>query len=299
MPTTWSDVFPAATTHFHADGSLDFPALERHLEIVIQSGVSGLVMLGSLGENVSLGAAEKADVIRCAVGVANGRLPVVSGVAELNTATAVAWAKTVASVGGAGLMVMPAMAYRADADEAVAHYGAVAAATDLPVIAYNNPLAYHVDLTPAVMDRLASHENITMIKESCGDPRRVTDLVNALGDRFTIFAGVDDLILECTMLGATGWIAGIGLAFPAENQRLWDLMMAQRWEEARTLYRWFSPLAHLDVGSKFVQNIKLAIQEVGLGAEHVRLPRLPLVGAEREHILSIIHAGIESRPVLD
>jgi len=299
MATVWSGVFPAVTTQFHADGSLDLTALENHLEVLIESGISGLVMLGSLGENITLTANEKQEVLRAAIQTAQGRVPVVSGVAELSTAAAVAWAQTVEKLGGNGLMVMPAMVYPADTQEAIAHYSSVASATGLPVIAYNNPLAYHVDLTPAVMDRLASHENITMIKESCGDPRRVTDLVNALGDRFAIFAGVDDLILECTMLGATGWIAGIGLAFPAENQRLWDLMMAQRWGEARTLYRWFSPLAHLDVGSKFVQNIKLAIQEVGLGAEHVRLPRLPLVGAEREHILSIIHAGIESRPVLD
>jgi 4-hydroxy-tetrahydrodipicolinate synthase len=296
MATVWSGVFPAVTTQFHADGSLDLPALERHLEVLIQSGISGLVMLGSLGENITLTASEKQEVMRAAIQTAQGRVPVVSGVAELSTASAVTWAQTVEKMGGNGLMVMPAMVYPADTQEAIAHYSAVASATGLPVIAYNNPLAYHVDLTPEVMKVLSRHENITMIKESCGDIRRVTDLVNALGDRFAIFAGVDDLALEATLLGATGWIAGIGLAFPAENQRLWDLMMAGKWEEARTLYRWYTPLLHLDVGRKFVQNIKLAIQEVGLGSEHVRLPRLPLSGEERERVLSIIHTGIENRP---
>jgi 4-hydroxy-tetrahydrodipicolinate synthase len=195
-------------------------------------------------------------------------------------------------------MVMPAMVYRADRAEALAHYRTAAAATDLPIIVYNNPLGYHVDVTPEMFVELAEVPNLVAIKESSGDVRRITDLINAVGDRYVLFAGVDDLALECAFLGAKGWIAGIGLAFPAENQRLWDLAVAGEWEKARDLYRWYMPLLHLDVGNKFVQNIKLAIQEVGLGTEHVRLPRLPLSGEERDRVLRIIRQGIETRPAL-
>jgi dihydrodipicolinate synthase/N-acetylneuraminate lyase len=188
------------------------------------------------------------------------------------------------------------MAYRADAEEAKAHLLAVARSTALPIIVYNNPIAYHVDFLPETLLEMSSQENLVAIKESCGDPRRFTDLINAVGDRYILFGGVDDLALECAFLGAQGWIAGIGLAFPKENQYLWDLIAAKRWEEAREIYRWYTPLLHLDVGVKFVQNIKFAIQECGLGSEWVRLPRLPLSGEERERVLRIVREGIASRP---
>lgn len=298
MNVAWKGVFPACTTHFREDLSLDLDATCAHLETMIQSGVSGLVMLGSLGENVALTREEKREVVRAALRTADGRVPVIGSVAELSTAAAGEWAREMESLGVQGAMVMPAMAFRPDRDETKAHYLSVARATALPLIVYNNPISYHADIDAEMFVELAQQENFVAIKESSGDVRRITDIVNAVGDRYVVFAGVDDLALECAMLGATGWIAGIGLAFPKENQRLWDLMMAGRWDEARTLYRWYTPLLHLDVGTKFVQNIKLAIQEVGLGKEYVRLPRLPLSGEARERVLRIIHEGLERRPAL-
>jgi 4-hydroxy-tetrahydrodipicolinate synthase len=296
MKVDWQGVFPAVTTQFKADLSLDLAATAQHLEVLIDSGVSGLVMLGSLGENVTLSFDEKRSVVRTALEVSAGRVPVVSGVAELNTASAVHWVAELEALGAQGAMVMPAMAFRPDREETLAHYRTIARSTALPIIVYNNPISYHADVTPTMFAELADEANLVAIKESSGDVRRLTDLVNTVGDRYILFAGVDDLALESILLGATGWIAGIGLAFPAENQRLWDLATSGQWEAARALYRWYTPLLHLDVGPKFVQNIKLAIQEVGLGSEYVRLPRLPLSGAERESVLAIIRRGIETRP---
>jgi 4-hydroxy-tetrahydrodipicolinate synthase len=297
--TSWKGVFPAVTTQFKPDLSLDLDLTSAHLEVLIESGVSGLVMLGSLGENVSLTPEEKREVMRAAIATAAGRVPVLSGVAELNPNEAARWVRELETLGADGAMVMPSMAFRPDRGEALVHFRTVAEATALPLILYNNPISYHADVTPDMFVELEDVSNYVAIKESSGDVRRFTDLYNAVGDRYALFAGVDDLALECAVLGAVGWIAGIGLAFPKENQRLWDLMMAGRWEEARTLYRWYTPLLHLDVGTKFVQNIKLAIQEVGLGREAVRLPRLPLTGAERERVLQTIRVGLEKRPVLD
>ncbi|HEY0866492.1 MAG TPA: dihydrodipicolinate synthase family protein [Fimbriimonas sp.] len=298
MKVNWKGVFPAVTTQFREDLSLDLDATSKHLEALLESGVEGFVMLGSLGENVALSTEEKREVVRAALSVSAGRVPVVGGVAELNTSAAAAWAKELEGLGAQGAMVMPSMAFRPDREETLAHYRTVAHATSLPIIVYNNPISYHADVTPEMFAELAREDNLVAIKESSGDVRRVTDIVNAVGDRYILFAGVDDLVMESVLVGSTGWIAGIGLAFPAENQRLWDLMAAGEWENARTLYRWYMPLLHLDIGNKFVQNIKLAIQEVGLGREHVRLPRLPLTGAERQRVLDTIHCALEARPNL-
>lgn len=296
LMTRWSGVFPAMTTQFFEDGRLDLDATAKHTEVVIESGVAGLVMLGSLGENLALTPSEKEEVVKVAIEVSNGRVPVVSGIAENTADLARGWLDRAAELGANGAMLLPAMVYKSDRRETLAHYRTVAKDSPLPIIAYNNPIGYGVDLTPDMLSELADLEQIVAVKESCGDVRRVTDLINEVGDRYVIFAGVDDLALECTLLGATGWIAGIGLAFPKENQRLWDLMMAGEWEKARELYRWYSPLLHLDVGLKFVQNIKLAIQEVGLGKEYVRMPRMTLTGDERERVLGIIRKGLENRP---
>ena len=298
MTVNWKGVFPAATTQFREDLSLDLDATCAHLEAMVDSGVSGLVMLGSLGENVALTREEKREIVRAALRTADGRVPVLGSVAELNTAAAAEWARELEDLGAQGAMVMPAMAFRPDREETTAHYLGVARATGLPIMVYNNPLSYHADIDAAMFGELSAQDNLVAIKESSGDPRRITDILNAVGDRYRLFAGVDDLALECAMLGAVGWVAGIGLAFPKENQRLWDLMMAGEWAQARELYRWYTPLLHLDVGTKFVQNIKLTIQEVGLGREWVRLPRLPLSGAQREHALRVIHEGLERRPAL-
>jgi 4-hydroxy-tetrahydrodipicolinate synthase len=296
MSADWRGVFPAVTTQLHKDQSLDLEATARHIEVLLESGVSGLVMLGSLGENQQLLPEEKRQVMAAAIETARRRVPVLSGVIENSTAGAITYARDMEKLRADGLMLLPAMVYKADARETIAHYRSVAAATALPIICYNNPLAYQVDITPEMFAELADVKNFVAIKESSGDVRRITDLRNATGDRYLIFCGVDDLILESVLLGATGWIAGMGLAFPQENQHFWDLAIAGDYPAARQIYAWFTPLLHLDTPIKFVQYIKLAIQEAGLGAEWVRAPRLPLVGQERERVLGIIRRGLETRP---
>lgn len=294
--TKWKGVFPAATTQFKEDQSLDLEGTARHLEALIESGVTGLVMLGSLGENVALERDEKLQVMRTAIEVSAGRVPVLSGVSETSTHLACTYARGVEKLGANGIMLLPAMVYKADPRETMTHFRTVAAASDLPIICYNNPVAYTVDITPEMFAELADEPKFVAIKESSGNVRRITDIINIVGDRYTIFTGVDDLALESVMLGAEGWIAGVGLAFPRENQYLWELATSGQWEKAREIYRWYMPLLHLDIPIKFVQYIKLAIQEAGLGTEWVRAPRLPLVGSEREAILKIIRDGIERRP---
>lgn len=296
MKPNWKGVFPAATTQMTRDQALDLDATARHLEVLIDSGISGLVMLGSLGENTALEPEEKRRVMQLAVATSAGRVPVLSGVAECSTAGACRYARDMEKLGADGLMVLPAMVYKSDPVETVAHFRAVARASGLPVICYNNPIAYGVDLTPEMFAELADEKTLVAIKESSGNVRRITDLINAVGDRYIIFTGVDDLVLESVLLGAQGWISGVGLAFPQENQYLWELATSGQWEKARELYRWYTPLLHLDIPIKFVQYIKLAVQECGLGAEWVRSPRRPLEGPERDQILKIIHKGISTRP---
>jgi dihydrodipicolinate synthase/N-acetylneuraminate lyase len=296
MQTRWNGVFPAVTTQFMRDQSLDLEATARHLEVLIESGVSGLIMCGSLGENTALEPDEKRQVVRMAIAVSGGRVPVLSGVAECSTAAACRYAQDMERMGADGLMLMPAMVYKADPRETIAHFRAVARSTGLPILCYNNPIAYGVDITPDMFAEMADVENLVAIKESSGDTRRFTDIVNLVGDRYTLFVGLDDLALEGVLLGAQGWVAGLCLAFPRENRYLWDLALSGRWEEAHEIYRWYMPLLHLDTHVKFVQYIKLALQEVGLGSEWVRAPRLPLEGREREMVLATIRRGIETRP---
>ena len=297
MKPHWSGVFPAITTQLHRDGSLDLDGTARHLEALIQSGVTGIIMLGSLGENQALEPTEKLRVIQLAVHVVEGRVPVLSGVAETSTASAIRFVRDCERLGLDGFMLMPAMIYKtSDPRETLAHFRAVARVTGLPIMIYNNPLSYGNDITPEMFAQLAGVKNFVALKESSANTRRITDLHNTVGDRYAIFTGVDDLALESAILGIDGWVAGTGIAFPAENQHLWELMQAGRWEKARAIYRWFSPLLHLDVHVKFVQYIKLAVQECGLGTEWVRAPRLPLAGAERKAVLNIIHDGIAARP---
>jgi dihydrodipicolinate synthase/N-acetylneuraminate lyase len=296
MNPAWSGVFPAVTTQLRQDQSLDLDATARHIEVLIGSGVSGLVMLGSLGENNALDPEEKRQVMRTAIETARGRIPVLSGVSEPSTAAAARYAREMETLGADGLMLLPAMSYKADSRETMAHFRTVASACGLPIICYNNPIAYSVDITPRMFAELADVPNLVAIKESSADLRRLTDLRNIVGDRYTLFTGVDDLALESIFLGAEGWIAGVGLAFPRENQYLWELTQRGEWEKAREIYRWYMPLLHLDTHVKFVQYIKLCIQECGLGTEWVRAPRLPLEGTEREEVLRIIRHGIETRP---
>lgn len=296
MTVQWAGAFPAVTTQFREDQALDLAATARHLEAVVASGVTGLVVCGSLGENQAMDPDEKRQVVANAVRVAAGRVPVVAGVAETSTAAATRYVRDCARLGAAGFMVMPPMVYRPDPAEAAGYFRAVAAATDLPWMLYNNPIGYTTDVPPDRLAEYADIDTLKAIKESSGDPRRVTEIRLALGDRLAIFAGVDDLILESSILGIDGWVAGSGIAFPNENQRLWELTRAGKWDEARRLYRWAAPLMKLDTHTKFVQYIKLLVQEAGLGAEWVREPRRPISGAERERVLGIIRRGLDNRP---
>jgi len=296
MKPYWTGVFPAVTTQMQRDGSLDLDATARHLEVLIDSGVTGLVMTGSLGENQVLEPSEKRALIELAVGVSHGRVPVVAGVAETSTAAACAFMRDARQLGADGFMVLPPMLYRCDERELLTHFRTVASATDSPLMIYNNPISYGNDVTPRLFARLAEIDTVVALKESSGDPRRVTDIRNEVGDRFAIFIGVDDLALEAAVLGIDGWVAGIGLAFPHDNQRFWELTRTGAWDEAREFYRWYTPLLHLDVSSKLVQYIKLAIAENGLGSEWVRAPRLPLEGEERERVLGVIRTALATRP---
>jgi 4-hydroxy-tetrahydrodipicolinate synthase len=298
MSQRWSGVFPAVTTQLKQDQTLDLPATARHLEVLIDSGVSGLIMCGSLGENQTLAPEEKRAVIRCAVETARGRLPVLSGVAESSNLAAIQYVGDVRQLGASGVMLLPPMSYKGDPRETLAFFRTVAAGSELPIMIYNNPISYANDITPAMFAELANEPKFVALKESSGDPRRITELHNAVGDRYALFTGVDDLLLEASILGIDGWVAGSGIAFPNENQHLWNLTRAGRWDEARELYRWFQPLMKLDTHPHFVQYIKLCEQETGLGVEWVRAPRLPLAGEERERVLNIIRGAIQKRPVL-
>jgi 1-pyrroline-4-hydroxy-2-carboxylate deaminase len=296
MNVTWRGVFPATTTEFKADQSLDLPATAKHIDAMILAGVHGMIVLGTVGENCSLEYREKLDVIRAAKEAIGGRVPLLTGVAECSTALACRFAVDAQKAGVDGLMVLPAMVYKADGREAMTHFRAVAKATDLPIMVYNNPVSYGVDITPPMFVDLADELKFVAIKESSENVRRITDLKNVCGDRFLLFAGVDDLALESAMLGAIGWVSGLVNAFPAENRLLWDLATAGRYEEALKVYRWYTPLLHLDTHIKLVQYIKLANAECGLGNEMVRAPRLPLEGNEREGILAVIRKAIRTRP---
>jgi 4-hydroxy-tetrahydrodipicolinate synthase len=296
MATTWSGVFPAAVTHFHSEQSLDLPATLKHLDGMVDAGVHGMIMLGTVGENCSLEYAEKLEVLKAAVGHIGKRVPVLTGVAECSTRLACRFAADAAKIGVQGLMVLPAMVYKSDPRETMTHFRAVAKASDLPIMVYNNPVSYSVDITPTMFADLADEPKFVAIKESSENVRRITDLKNTVGDRYTLLCGVDDLVLESLLLGAQGWVSGLVNAFPAENRLLWDLAGQGRWAEALQVYRWYTPLLHLDTHVKLVQYIKLAVQECGWGSELTRSPRLPIVGAEREEVLKIIRTALANRP---
>lgn len=292
----WQGVFPAITTQLKKDQSLDLDATAVHVEALIKSGVTGIIFLGSLGENQPLRPDEKRLVMEAMIKVVNGRIPVLSGVAETSTAEAIRYARDIEKLGADGMMLMPAMLYKGDPRETLTHFRTVAKGSGLPIMIYNNPLSYANDITPELFAELASEKKFVALKESSGDVRRITDLHNTVGDRYALFTGVDNLALEASILGIDGWVAGSGIAFPAENQYFWELTRRGEWEKAREIYRWFTPLLHLDVSTKFVQYIKLAVQETGLGKEYVRAPRLTLTGDERKRVLKIIHDGIAKRP---
>jgi 4-hydroxy-tetrahydrodipicolinate synthase len=293
----WHGVVPAITTPFTKyDLAVDDRALAKHVAWLVQSGVRGIVPLGSLGEGNTLSFEEKLrvlDVCRDAAGL----LPVVPGIAALSTAEAVALVRAAGKRGCAGAMVLPPYVYRGDTRETLAHFDAVLDATPLPCMLYNNPIAYGTDVLPHQIAQLAQrHRNLVAVKESSADVRRITALRALLDDRLALFVGVDDLIVEGCDAGAVGWIAGLVNAFPRETVDLFDLYLSGQRETARTLYEWFLPLLRMDTVPKFVQLIKLAQAEVDRGSETVRPPRLPLEGEERAVALATIRDAIKTRP---
>ena len=294
----WQGVYPALTTKFRPDYRLDRAAMEKHFAWQIESGVDGLIVCGSLGENSVLSVEEKLEVLRIAVAVSGGKVPVLMTVAEGSTAEGVSLCERAARDGADGMMVLPGMRYVSDRRETIAHYRAIAKASARPVMVYNNPVAYGVDVTPEMFGELADEASIVAIKESSDNVRRVTDIINRTGARYAIFCGVDDLAMEAMLMGACGWVAGLVDAFPEETVAIYRLIRDGRVEEARKIYRWFAPLLHLDVSKKLVQNIKLVESVVGVGSETVRPPRLPLVGEERDQIVALVKQALASRPVL-
>ena len=295
----WKGVFPAVTTKFNDDGSLDYAGNVAHIAWQIENGVDGVVVCGSLGEASTLEISEKADMVRAAKEASAGRIPVISTISETSTSRGLSLVEQSQQAGADGLMVLPGTLYHADGAEAVAHYQTIADASDLPILIYNNPVAYRVDLGFEELDELAKDSKFQAIKESSDDIRRTTTtLRNHFGNRFSLMMGVDNLALESLMMGADGWIAGLVDAFPGETVAIYKLAKAGRWDEAREIYSWFVPLLELDVSPKLVQNIKLAGQVAGRCNDVVRMPRIALAGAERERVVAIVEKAMEKRPQL-
>jgi 4-hydroxy-tetrahydrodipicolinate synthase len=292
----WTGVFPAVTTKFHADERIDAAGTIKHIDFQIRNGIHGLVTCGSLGEASTLTLEEKLEVARIALEAADGRIPVLANVSETSTREALRYIEGANKLGVAGYMVMPSVIYVADDREAILNVRTMADAAQKPVMVYNNPVAYRVDLKPQHFAELADNPWIVAIKESCGDIRRVTDLRNALGDRYQIFMGVDDLAFEGLAVGCDGLLAGVGCSFPRETVALFDLMKAGQYAEALKLYQWMVPLLHLDVSNKLVQNLKLIEALAGVGTEHMRRPRLPLVGEERAFVERVVRKALDTRP---
>jgi dihydrodipicolinate synthase/N-acetylneuraminate lyase len=294
----WKGVFPALTTKFTTQDTLDFKLFEKNLEAQLAAGVDGVIIGGSLGEASVLSSEELFDLLKFTIDKVGGRVPVVMNIAEGSTRVATGLARSAEKAGAKGLMLLPPMRYKADHRETVTYFKEVARATKLPVMIYNNPVDYKIEVTLEMFDELASVPNIDAVKESTRDISNVTRMINRFGDRFKILCGVDPLAMEALLMGAHGWVAGLVCAFPAETVAIYRLVKAGRTEEALKIYRWFLPILELDIHPKLVQYIKLAEAETGIGSEHVRAPRLPLVGEERERVLKVIRAGLAKRPVL-
>lgn len=294
----WQGVFPAISTQFNADGSINFAENARMLNQLIADGIDGIIALGTVGENASLSASEKREFLHHTVKTVAGRIPVIAGCTEHSATDAVDYVKAAEQIGVSGIMLLPAVVYRGTDREVLVHYQTVARATKLPIMIYNNPVSYGIDINLEMTAVLANEPNIVAIKESTTDTRRVTELQSRFGERFIIFCGVDDIALESVLLGATGWISGLTNVFPRESVTLFALARAGYIKEAREIYRWFMPLLRLDTIPTLVQCIKLAEQLVGRGSENVRLPRLTLTGAERAYVEQVVAEGLKNRPDL-
>jgi 4-hydroxy-tetrahydrodipicolinate synthase len=294
----WHGVYPAATTQFAENLSVDIAATQRVQTALVEDGVDGLILLGTCGENNSLEPGEKRAVLEAAVAAVGGRVPLVAGVSELTTPRAVAFARDAEALGVDALMLLPAMVYVPAPEELHAHFRSVAEATSLPIMLYNNPPAYRVSVDFGTLERLADLSNVAAIKESAPDPRRFTDVINRFGDRYIVMAGLDDIALEGLILGATGWVSGLTSAFPRESVALFAAVERGDLDEARRIYRWFMPLLHLDAEHDLVQSIKLAEDIMGRGSERVRMPRLPLAGSRRAEVIAMVETAAATRPVL-
>jgi dihydrodipicolinate synthase/N-acetylneuraminate lyase len=294
----WQGVFPALTTKFTKEDKLDLKLFEKNLDAQLAAGVDGVILGGSLGEASVLSNQEKLELVKFTSDKVAGKVPVVMNIAEGSTREAIKLASDAEKHGARGLMILPPMRYKSDARETVTYFKQVADTTGLPMMIYNNPVDYKVEVTLDMFAELAEKKNINAVKESTRDVTNVTRMINRFGDRFAILCGVDTLIIEEMTLGAHGWIAGLVCAFPAETVAIYRLVKAGKVTEAVKIFRWFLPLLELDLHPKLVQYIKLAEAETGLGSEYVRPPRLTLIGEERERILKIIRNGIATRPAL-
>ncbi|HEV7348752.1 dihydrodipicolinate synthase family protein [Telluribacter sp.] len=298
MSFNWQGVFPALTTKFTQDEVLDLSTFQHNLKAQLEAGVDGVIIGGSLGEASTLTNPEKEQLVKCAVEQLENKVPVVLNIAEGATKEAVRRAEEAVAWGASGLMVLPPMRYKADERETTEYFRAIAQATDLPIMIYNNPFDYKIEVTIGMFDELLQLSSVQAVKESTRDVSNVTRLRNHFGDRLKILCGVDTLAMEELLMGADGWVAGLVCAFPRETVAIYRLVKAGRLEEARRIYRWFLPLLELDLHPKLVQYIKLAEVHTGIGSEHVRLPRLPLVGEERSRVEKIITDGLAARPEL-
>ena len=297
--TLWQGVYPAATTQFTETLAIDHDATQKVQSALVDDGVDGLIILGTCGENNSLESDEKLAVLKGAVEAVGGRVPLVAGVSEFTTKRAIEYARSAEAIGIDALMLLPCMVYVPRVEELEAHFRAVAEATSLPIMLYNNPPAYRVNVDFDTLARLENVANIVAIKESAPDPRRFTDLINRFGDRYTVMAGLDDVALEGLMLGASGWVSGLTSAFPRESVALVAAQRRGDYAEALRIYRWFMPLLHLDAEHDLVQSIKLAEQIMGRGSERVRMPRLPLTGQRRADVIAWVEQCAATRPVPD
>ena len=298
MKVNWSGVMPAVTTKFTVDDQLDLDLFGVNIKAQLDAGVHGIVLGGTLGEASTLSDAEKSILTQETVQLVNGQVPVLINIAEQTTKGAIAAAHKAQEDGANALMMLPPMRYKANDAEVVAYFAAVAQETNLPIMVYNNPVDYKIEVTLDMFNDILQYNNIKAVKESTRDISNVTRIKNAFGDRLKIMCGVDTLALESLLMGADGWIAGLVDAFPAETVAIYELQRVGRIDEAIAIYRWFLPLLELDINPQLVQNIKLAEVHEDIGSEHVRAPRLPLSGAERERVLQIIKNGIATRPQL-
>lgn len=298
MKVNWQGVYPAVTTKFLPNDSIDFTLFKKNIQAQIDAGVDGIILGGSLGEASTLSLEEKMDLIKATREVVQDKAPIIMNIAERSTRVAVELAQISQRTGVDGLMLLPPMQYKATDEETVVYFETIARSTDLPIMIYNNPVDYKINVTLEMFETLVKHPNIQAVKESTRDVSNVTRILNKFGDRLKILCGVDTLALESMLLGAHGWVAGLVCAFPRETVAIYRLAKAGRVNEALGIYRWFLPILELDISPQLVQNIKLAEVMTGLGSEYVRAPRLPLGGKEREKILKVLEDGLAVRPTL-